>query len=71
MTRYNEMANCHMALSTGDDSGAGKGLTAWRNADSAFILEEIIPSDLMLGWYLNGSVDLSKYIIINNNKGNA
>ena len=52
MTRYNEMANCHMALATGNNAGDGLGLTAWRNADAAFIEGELIPNDLMLGWYL-------------------
>ena len=51
MTRYNNVENCHLALSTGDDAGAGSGLTAWRNADAAFIAGELIPSDILLGWY--------------------
>jgi len=52
MTRYNEMANCHMALATGNDAGGGSGLTAWINQKAAFEAAELIPSDLMLGWYL-------------------
>ena len=52
MTRYNEMKDCHVALSLGDDAGAGSGLTAWRNADAAFIAGELIPVDLLLEWSL-------------------
>ena len=47
------MADCHMALSTGDDGEGGSGLTAWRNADAAFIEAELIPNDLMLGWLVH------------------
>ena len=44
------MKDCHMALATGDDAGAGAGLTAWRNANAAFVSEELIPADKLLGW---------------------
>ncbi len=47
---YNTIDGFHMALSTGDDSGGGSGLTAWRNADAAFIAGELIPADIPLGW---------------------
>jgi hypothetical protein len=47
---YNSMINCHMALATGDDSGAGSGLTAWRNADAAFVAGELQAMDNPLGW---------------------
>ena len=59
MTRFNEITDCHMALSTGDDAGAGSGLTAWRNADAAFIAGELIPVDQMLGWYNKPPVKLT------------
>ena len=52
MTTYNEMIDSHMALSTGDDAGAGSGLTDWLNGYAASIAGELIPSDLMLGWNL-------------------
>lgn len=51
MTRYNNMKDCHVAISTGNDAGGGRGLTAWRNADAVFEAAELIPTDLMLGWY--------------------
>lgn len=51
MTRYNNVENCHLALATGDNSGAGSGLTAWRNADAEYISAELIPCDLLLGWH--------------------
>jgi len=50
MTRYNYQKDCHLALSTGDDTGGGSGLTAWRNGDAEFIAGELIPSDKLLGW---------------------
>jgi hypothetical protein len=50
MTVYNEMIGSHMALSTGDDAGAGSGPTAFRNADAAWIAGELIPCDILLGW---------------------
>ena len=46
------MNDCHMAILTGDDTGAGAGLTAWRNADAASVSGELKPTDLVLGWYL-------------------
>ena len=43
-----------MALITGDNSGAGVGLTSWRNkttgTDTKFASAELIPCDQMLGW---------------------
>jgi hypothetical protein len=50
MTRYNEVKDCHIALATGDDSGAGSGLTAWQNAQAAYIAGELKPVDQLLGW---------------------
>ena len=50
MTRYNEVKDCHMALATGDDAGAGSGLTAWGNAKAVYIAAELIPCDQLLGW---------------------
>jgi hypothetical protein len=50
MVRYNDMVDCHIALATGDDAGAGAGLTAWRNADAAYVAGELIPCDTPLGW---------------------
>ena len=47
---YNNILDFHMALATGDDSGAGAGLTAWRNADVKLDTGECIPCDLPLGW---------------------
>ena len=47
---YNYRKDAHLALVTGDDAGAGSGLTAWRNADAEFIAGELIPSDILLGW---------------------
>lgn len=41
--------NTHLALATGDDSGGGSGLTAWRNGDAAFVSGELIPSDQFIG----------------------
>lgn len=41
--------NTHLALATGDDSGGGSGLTAWRNADAAFIAGELQPTDQFIG----------------------
>jgi len=46
------MKDCHGALATGDDAGAGRGLTAFRNADAVYEVLELIPMDLMLGWYM-------------------
>lgn len=39
-----------MALSTGDDTGVGSGLTQWDNAKAAFIAGELIPCDVLIGW---------------------
>ena len=50
MTTFNEVKDSHMALSTGDDSGVGSGLTDWRNAKAVFIAGELIPVDQLLGW---------------------
>lgn len=50
MTRYNYEKDCHLALATGDDAGAGSGLTAWRNLDAEYIAGELIPCDKLLGW---------------------
>jgi hypothetical protein len=41
-----------MALSTGDDAGAGAGLTDWLNGYAAYVAGELIPSDVMLGWHI-------------------
>ena len=41
--------NTHIALATGDDAGGGSGLTAWRNADAAFISGELQPTDQFIG----------------------
>ena len=41
--------NTHIALATGDDAGGGSGLTAWRNADAAFIAGELQPTDQFIG----------------------
>ena len=41
--------NTHLALATGDDAGGGSGLTAWRNADAAFIAGELQPTDQFIG----------------------
>lgn len=41
--------NTHIALATGDNTGAGVGLTAWRNADAAFISAELQPTDQFIG----------------------
>ena len=41
--------NTHIALATGDNAGAGLGLTAWRNADAAFIAGELQPTDQFIG----------------------
>ena len=41
--------NTHIALATGDNAGAGVGLTAWRNADAAFISAELQPTDQFIG----------------------
>jgi hypothetical protein len=50
MAIYNEMVGSHMALATGDNAGAGSGLTAWINAKAAYIAGELIPCDIPLGW---------------------
>lgn len=50
MTIYNEMIDCHMAIATGDDAGAGAGLTDWLNNYLAYIEGELIPVDTLLGW---------------------
>lgn len=50
MTTYNEVKDSHIALATGDDAGAGSGLTAWQNAKAAFVAGELIPADIFLGW---------------------
>ena len=50
MTTYNEVQDAHMALATGDDAGAGSGLTQWDNAKAAFIAGELIPPDILIGW---------------------
>ena len=62
MTIYNEMTDCHVALSTGDDAGAGSGLTAWRNAKAAYIAGELIPSDVMLGWNITPNIKTTQRI---------
>jgi hypothetical protein len=49
MTRA-EMINFHMALATGNDAGAGAGLTAWRNGDVKYASGELIPCDIPLAW---------------------
>ena len=41
--------NTHLALATGNDAGGGSGLTAWRNADAAFISGELQPTDQFIG----------------------
>ena len=41
--------NTHLALATGNDAGGGSGLTAWRNADAAFIAGELQPTDQFIG----------------------
>lgn len=41
--------NTHIALATGDDAAGGSGLTAWRNADAAFIAGELQPTDQFIG----------------------
>lgn len=50
MTIYNEMGDSQIALVTGDDAGAGVGLTNWLNAYTKFAVAEIIPCDIPLGW---------------------
>ncbi|GAG49044.1 unnamed protein product, partial [marine sediment metagenome] len=50
MAKYNEMIGVNMALATGDDAGAGAGLTAFRNADTKYASGELIPCDIPLGW---------------------
>lgn len=62
MTVYNEMTDCHVALATGDDAGAGSGLTAWRNAKAAYIAGELIPSDVMLGWNITPNIKTTQRI---------
>jgi len=62
MTVYNHINNFNMALATGDDSGAGAGLTAWRNADTKFAVGELIPADVCLGWsYKPATYETSRY----------
>jgi hypothetical protein len=39
-----------MTIATGDDTGAGSGLTAWRNADAAYVIGELQACDKLLGW---------------------
>ena len=41
--------NTHIALATGNDAAGGSGLTAWRNADAAFIAGELQPTDQFIG----------------------
>lgn len=43
--------NTHLALATGDDAGGGSGLTAWRNADAAFIAGELQPTDQFISGF--------------------
>lgn len=50
MTVYNEIIDSHMALMTGDTADGGEGLSDWLNGYANSIAEELIPSDLMLGW---------------------
>ena len=47
--RYQEIKDCHMGLVTGDDGGVGRGLLNWLNTKGAFVVEEVIPADLLLG----------------------
>lgn len=56
------MKDCHMALSTGDDAGAGAGLTAWRNADAAYIAGELIPVDRLLAWNIKEPTEITRKI---------
>lgn len=62
MTVYNEMTDCHGALSTGDNSGDGAGLTAWRNAKAIYIDAELIPYDRMLGWNISHNIKTTQRI---------
>lgn len=50
MTTYNEVLDSHMALMVGKTTGAGEGLNDWLNGYLASAANELIPSDLMLGW---------------------
>lgn len=61
MTTYNEIKDSHMAIATGDDAGAGSGLTNWINAKAAFIAGELIPVDQLLGWSIE-EIDKTKRI---------
>lgn len=50
MTTLNKIKDSHMALATGDDAGAGSGLTDWINAKAVYVAGELIPVDIFLGW---------------------
>ena len=52
MTRYNQVKDSHMTISTGDDGGVGSGLTEWDNAHVKFAVGELNSIDKFLGWSL-------------------
>lgn len=56
MTRYNQVKDSHMTIATGDDSGAGSGLTEWDNAHVKFAVGELNSIDKLLGWSLTPPV---------------
>ncbi len=62
MTRYNYQKDAHLALSTGDDAGAGSGLTDWLNSKLEYIAGELIPCDKLLGWNNTLPIDVRKEI---------